>query len=79
MNMQQTETMLNLTRFERIKLCINIHFEIIHLKTMSCLVTKLKTRINYPLFNIYEHYYSAACNNVTEDNKMNETKNNERQ
>ena len=46
---------------------------------MSYLVTKFKTRINYPLLNIFEHYYSTACNNVTEDNKMNETKNYERQ
>ena len=52
---------------------------IIHLKIMGCLVTKFKTRINHPLLNIYEHYYSAACNNVTEDNKINETNNNERQ
>ena len=43
-------------------------------KTMSRSVTKLKTRINHPLLN----YYSAACNNVTEYNKMNGTKNNER-
>ena len=43
------------------------------------IVTKFKTRINHPLLNIHEHYYRAACNNVTEDNKMNETKNNERQ
>ena len=48
-------------------------------KTMICLVTKFKTMINNPLLNILEHYYSAACNNVTENNKMNETKNNERQ
>ena len=47
--------------------------------TMSCLVTKFKTRINYPLLNIFEHYYNTACNNVTEENKMNETKKNERQ
>ena len=47
-------------------------------KTMSYLVTKFKTRIIHPLLNIYEHYYSAACNNVTEDDKMNETNNNER-
>ena len=46
-------------------------------KTMSCLVTKFKTMINNPLLNILEHYYSAACNNVTEDYKINETKNNE--
>ena len=46
---------------------------------MSCLVTKLKTRINKNLMNIYEHYYTLRCNNVSEDNKMNETKNNERQ
>ena len=26
MNMQQTETMLNLTRFNTIQKCINIHF-----------------------------------------------------
>ena len=38
MNMQQTETMLNLTRFNTIQKCINIHFE-----TMSCLVTKFKS------------------------------------
>ena len=54
-------------------------FIIIHLKTMYCLVLKIKTKVNNPLLNIYEHYYSAACNNVTKDNKMNETKNNERQ
>ena len=48
-------------------------------KTMGCLVSKFKTRINHPLLNIYEHYYNAACNNVTENDKMNETKNNERQ
>ena len=47
-------------------------------KTMSRSVKKLKTRINHPLLNIYEHYYSAACNNVTEDTKINGTKNNER-
>ena len=46
---------------------------------MSCLVTKLKSRINHTLMNIYEHYYTLRCNNVSEDNKMNETKNNERQ
>ena len=46
---------------------------------MNCLVTKFNTMTNYPLLNIYEHYYSEACNNVTEDNKINETKNNERQ
>ena len=45
---------------------------------MGYLVSKFKTRIHNPLLNIYEHYYSAACNNVTEENKMNETKNNER-
>ena len=49
------------------------------LEIMSCSVTKFKTRINHPLLNIYEHYYSVACNNVTEDNKINETNNNERQ
>ena len=54
-------------------------FIIIHSKIMIYLVTKINTRINNPLLNIYEHYYSAACNNVTEENKMNETKNNERQ
>ena len=48
------------------------------LEIMSCLVTKIKTRIIHPLLNIYEHYYSEACNNVSEDNKMNETKNYER-
>ena len=47
-------------------------------KTMSCLVTKFNTRINYPLLNIFEHYYTMRCNNVSEYNKMNETKNNER-
>ena len=46
---------------------------------MSRLLTKLKTKMNHKLLNIYEHYYSAACNNVIEDNKMNETNNNERQ
>ena len=54
-------------------------FIIIHLKIMDCLVSKFNTRIYNPLLNIYEHYYSAACNNVQEENKMNETKNNERQ
>ena len=44
---------------------------------MSCLVSKFNKKINIPLLNIYEHYYSTACNNVTEDDKMNETKNNE--
>ena len=53
-------------------------FIIIHLKTMGYLVTKIKTKINHILLNIYEHYYSGACINVTEDDKMNETKNNER-
>ena len=53
-------------------------FIIIHLKTMGCLVSKFKTRIYNPLLNIYEHYYSGACINVTEDDKTNETKNNER-
>ena len=71
--------MLNLTRFNTIQKCINIHFENYSNKTMSCLLTKFKTRINHPLLNLYEHYYSVACNNVTEDNKINETKNNERQ
>ena len=70
--------MLNLTRFNTIQKCINIHFRNYSFKSMSYLVTKFKTRINHPLLNIYEHYYSAACNNVTEDNKMNGTKNNER-
>ena len=46
---------------------------------MGCLMTKFKTNINHPLLNIYEHYYSTARNNVTEDNKMNEIKNDERQ
>ena len=49
------------------------------LQIISCLVERFNTRINNPLLDIYEHYYSAACNNVTEDDKMNETKNNERQ
>ena len=48
-------------------------------KTMSYLVTKIKTKINNSLLNIFKHYYSAACNNITENDKMNETNNNERQ
>ena len=48
------------------------------LEIMNYLVTRFKTRMNHPLLNIYRHYYSAACNNVTEDNKMNEANNNER-
>ena len=79
MNIQPTKTMLNLTIFNTIQKCINIHFVNYSNKTMSCLVTKFKTNINHPLLNIYEHYYSAAYNNVTEENKMNKTKNNERQ
>ena len=71
--------MLNLTRFERIKIMYKYTLHNYSIKTMSCLVTKFNTRINHPLLNIYEHYYSAACNNVPEDNKMNEIKNNERQ
>ena len=47
-------------------------------KTISCLVTKFKTMINHHLLNIFEHYYTLCCNNVSEDNKMNESKNNER-
>ena len=69
MNMQQTETMLNLTRFERIKIMHKYTLHNYSNKTISCLVTKFKTRIEYSLLNIYEHYYSAACNNVTENNK----------
>ena len=46
-------------------------FIIIHLKTMDCLVSKFKTRIYNPLLNIYGHYI------ITEDDKMNRTKNNE--
>ena len=75
MNIQQTETMLNLTRFQKIKFMHKYSF----LEFMSCLVTKCKTRIIHPLLNIYEHYYTLRCNNVTENDKMNKTKNNERQ
>ena len=42
---------------------------------MSCLVTKDKSSF----VEYYEHYYTLRCNNVTENNKMNETENNERQ
>ena len=53
-------------------------FIIIHLKLWVVYCQKFKTMINHTLLNIYEHYYSGACINVTEDDKMNETKNNER-
>ena len=78
MNIQPMETMLNLTRFERIKIMYKYTLHNYSNKTTCCLVTKFKTKINNFLLNIYEHYYSAACNNVTENDKMNETKNNER-
>ena len=73
------ETMLNLTRFNTIQKCINIHFVNYSFNTMSYLVTKFNTMTNHPLLNIYEHYYTLRCNNVIENNKMNKTKNNERQ
>ena len=65
--------MWNITRFNTIQKCINIHFG-----NYELFSDKIQYKDN-PLLNIYGHYYSAACNNVTENNKMNETKNNERQ
>ena len=42
MNIQQTETMLNLTRFNTIQKCINIHFE----KNISCFNYKIQDNKN---------------------------------
>ena len=63
MNIQPTETMLNLTRFNTIQKCINIHFG------------------NYELFsdkNQDKDKLLIVEYNVTEYNKINGTKNNER-
>ena len=66
MIMQQTETMLNLTRFQRIKFMHKYSFIIIHLKD-GLFSDKIQDKDE--LF--FVEY------NVTEDDKINETKNNE--
>ena len=64
MNIQPTETMLNLTRFQRIKFMHKYSLHNYSFKSMS----KIKDNAK-PYFIEY---------NVTEDNKMNKTKNNGR-